>query len=207
MTAADTAVRHPFTENGASSAVQQVGILALQGDVEAHGDAIRALGKEAVTVKSSLPLDQIDALILPGGESTTMMRCLHREGLLEPLKEFCLSGRPVLGTCAGAILLASDVISPVQESLGSLEITIERNGYGRQLDSFITQIEDPILGSDPLEAVFIRAPVIQNTGDEVEVLLRYEDHPILVRQGQLWAATFHPELTTDLRILSLVLGR
>jgi len=133
-----------------------------------------------------------------------MLRFLHGEGLLGPLRAAVTSGMPVLGTCAGAILLAREVRHPAQDSLGVLDVVIERNGYGRQLDSFVTRLSGPP-GLDDLEAVFIRAPVIRETGPGVEVVLRHEDQPVLVRQGPVWAATFHPELTGDPRLLRRVL--
>jgi len=185
-----------------------VGVLALQGDFAAHERSVAALGHRVRRVRTASPLDSVDALLLPGGESTTMLKFLREEGLLEPVADFCRSGRPVFGTCAGAILLASEVTSPAQESLGILDMTVERNAYGRQSDSFITRVSDvaPAAASlSGVEAVFIRAPVIRRTGPGVDVLLRHEGHPILVRQGSVYAATFHPEMTDDTRVLALVL--
>jgi 5'-phosphate synthase pdxT subunit len=184
----------------------EVGILALQGDYAAHERAVRALGHRARAVKSAEPLDEIQALLLPGGESTTMLRILEDEQLVEPLAAWCRSGRPVLGTCAGAILLAKEVTGPRQASLGIVDMDIERNAYGRQLDSFVATIEDAPAELVGFEAVFIRAPVIRRTGEGVEVLMRHGGHPVLVRQGPVHAATFHPEMTTDLRVLQLVLA-
>ena len=183
-----------------------VGVLALQGDFAAHERAVAALGHRVRQVKTAAPLASLDALLLPGGESTTMLKFLEGEGLLAPLADFCRSGRPVFGTCAGAILLAKEVTSPAQVSLGIVDMSIERNAYGRQIDSFITRIEDaepPLRG---VEAVFIRAPRIRRTGPGVEVLMRHQGDPILVRQGPVYAATFHPEMTEDTRVLSVVLG-
>jgi len=183
-----------------------VGVLALQGDFAAHERAAAALGHRSRQVKTAEQLLELDALLLPGGESTTMLKFLQGEGLWEPLGEFCRSGRPVLGTCAGAILLAREVSAPAQPSLGVLDIAVERNAYGRQLDSFIATLSDAPPPFAGLTAVFIRAPVIQRTGPGVEVVLRHDGHAILVRQGPVWAATFHPEMTDDLRVLDAVLA-
>ncbi len=182
-----------------------VGVLALQGDFEAHARAVLALGHEPCAVKTAADLAGTDALVLPGGESSTMLKLLREERLFEPLREACTSGRPVLGTCAGAILLARSVTNPDQESLGVLDIAVERNGYGRQRDSFITELPPGALGGGPLEAVFIRAPVIRETGPEVEVVLEHDGRPVLVRRGAVWAATFHPEMSGDVRVLEAVL--
>ncbi len=181
-----------------------VGVLAIQGDYAAHQRALSALGRESVRVKTPAHLEGVDALILPGGESTTMLKLLENEALFEPLAAACRSGMPVLGTCAGAILLAKHVSNPEQSSLGVLDISVERNAYGRQLDSFVTTLSSD--GSfDGVEAVFIRAPVIRSTGPDVEIVLEHEGDPVLVRCGPVWAATFHPEMTSDTRILSAVL--
>ena len=182
-----------------------VGVLALQGDFAAHERAVAALGHRVRQVKSADTLTALDALLLPGGESTTMLKLLRDEGLWQPLADFCRSGRPVLGTCAGAILLAREVTAPAQESLGILDITVERNAYGRQVDSFITKLEDGPPALRNLEAVFIRAPVIRRTGAGVDVILRHGGHPVLVRQGSVCAATFHPEMTDDPRVLRFAL--
>jgi len=186
--------------------VAEVGVLALQGDYEAHARALAALGHRARLVKRPAHLDGAAALVLPGGESSSMLRLLATEELTEPLTAFCRSGRPVFGTCAGAILLAQRVTSPAQRSLGLLDIDIERNAYGRQQDSFVAPLrsDDPAL--DGVEGVFIRAPVIRRTGPEVEVLASHDGLPVLVRQGPIWAASFHPEMTDDARVLSTVLA-
>ena len=182
-----------------------VGILAIQGDFEAHSKAVLALGHTPRPIKTANDLSTADALVLPGGESSTILKLLLDEGLFEPLREACTSGRPVLGTCAGAILLARAVTGPAQESLNVLDMEIERNGYGRQRDSFVTSVMPGTLGGPEMEAVFIRAPLIRNTGPEVDVLVEHEGHPILVRQGPVWAATFHPEMSSDTRVLAAVL--
>ncbi len=177
---------------------KKIGVLALQGDFEAHEKALTRAGAEPVQVRSSVDLGRIDGLIIPGGESSTMLKLLAEEKLLEPLREF---GRehPIFGTCAGAILLASDVVNPPQASLGLMDIDVERNAYGRQLDSRIARLNPAGLEGD-LEAVFIRAPIIRRVGSQVNVLATYQGDPVLVEQGRHLVATFHPELTDDPRI-------
>jgi 5'-phosphate synthase pdxT subunit len=186
----------------------RIGVLALQGDYEAHRKAVERAGAEAVEVRTSVELDSVDGLILPGGESTTMLKLLHAEGLYGRLAEFGKT-KPIFGTCAGAILLARDVVSPMQESLGLMDLTVERNGYGRQLDSRIVTLEPEadsgVKGS--VEAVFIRAPIIREAGPAVRILMRYQDRPVLVEQGHHMVATFHPELTSDPRIHERFLNR
>jgi 5'-phosphate synthase pdxT subunit len=176
--------------------VPKIGVLALQGDFEAHRKAIERAGGEAVEVRTAADLEAVDGLILPGGESTTMLKLLHAENLFEPLRDFGKT-KPIFGTCAGAILLATEVVNPAQESLGLMDATVERNGYGRQIDSRIAEIE---LEGKPAEAVFIRAPIIRQVGPAARVLARYLDHPVLIEQGRHLAATFHPELSSDDRI-------
>jgi 5'-phosphate synthase pdxT subunit len=173
-----------------------IGVLALQGDFEAHRRALERVGASAVEVRSEADLDRIDGLIIPGGESTTILKLLNEEKLFTPLKRFGAE-KPIFGTCAGAILLAKHVINPEQEALGLMDLMVERNAYGRQIDSRIVQLT---LDGLPLEAVFIRAPIIRRTGDETRVLITYLHDPVLVEQGKHMAATFHPELTTDSRI-------
>jgi 5'-phosphate synthase pdxT subunit len=181
--------------------VNTVGILALQGDFERHRAAVERAGGRAVEVRSAAEMDACGALILPGGESTTMLRLLEAEGLTEPLRRFAQS-KPVFGTCAGAILLAREVTHPVQPSLGLIDISVERNAYGRQIDSRIARIETR---GGEMEAVFIRAPIIRRTGPGVEVLATYQGDPVWVRQGRHMVTTFHPELTEDPRIHRLFL--
>jgi 5'-phosphate synthase pdxT subunit len=173
-----------------------IGILALQGDFEAHKRALEGAGADVIEVRTKQDLGKIDGLVIPGGESTTMLKLLKEENLFEPVRNFG-AAKPVFGTCAGTILLASDVLHPQQEALGLMDMTVERNAYGRQIDSRIAKLD---LGSKPLEAVFIRAPIIRRTGSAVQVLLKYMDAPVLVEQGRHMAATFHPELTHDYRI-------
>jgi len=184
-----------------------IGVLAIQGDFAAHGRMLDKLSVSWCEVKNPNQLKNIKGLIIPGGESTTMLKFLSGEGFINPLKEFARWGG-IFGTCAGAILLAHQVSNPTQESLSLIDISIERNGYGRQVNSFIDSADNEKFGLPQLETVFIRAPVIQRVGNDVEILALHRNHPILVRQGRHLAATFHPELTNDLRahqhFLSLV---
>ena len=173
-----------------------VGVLALQGDYERHVRALESAGAHAVEVRTVAELDATDGLVLPGGESTTMLKLLHREGLFEPLKAFGQT-KPIFGTCAGAILLATHVTSPEQESLGLMDIGVQRNAYGRQLDSRVVTLPSEL---GDLEAVFIRAPIIRSVGPEVKVLATYNNDPVLAEQGRHLVATFHPELTADPRV-------
>lgn len=181
--------------------MKTAGVLALQGDFERHRAAVERAGGRAIEVRTAAQMEQCDALILPGGESTTMLRLLEAEGLTAPLQRFAQS-KPVFGTCAGAILLAREVTHPVQPSLGLIDIAVERNAYGRQIDSRIARIQTR--GGD-MEAVFIRAPIIRRTGPGVEVLATYLGNPVWVRQGPHMATTFHPELTGDPSIHRLFL--
>lgn len=170
----------------------KIGVLALQGDFEAHCNALREWSAEPVEVRTSDDLQKIDGLIIPGGESTTMLKLLDEEQLFEPLLSFG-ERRPIFGTCAGAILLAKEVTNPAQRSLGLMDISVQRNGYGRQIDSRVVNIA---LDGRTTEAVFIRAPVIRRTGPGARVLATYLDAPVLVEEGRHMAATFHPELGT-----------
>jgi 5'-phosphate synthase pdxT subunit len=187
------------------SAKKKIGVLALQGDFEAHAKAVARAGAEPVEVRSAEDLQRVDGLIIPGGESTTMWKLLEEEKLLEPLREFG-SRRPIFGTCAGAILLASGVSNPPQPSLGLMDIDVERNGYGRQLDSRIANLQPEGLSGD-LEAVFIRAPIIRRVGGGAKVLASYHGDPVLVEQGHHLVATFHPELTNDPRVHLMFLDK
>jgi 5'-phosphate synthase pdxT subunit len=183
-----------------------VGILAIQGDVEAHARALERVGAEPTPVRGEKDLDGLVALVLPGGESTAIAKGLERLGLYEPLREFARSGRPVLGTCAGAILLARDVENHPVPTLGLLDVIAVRNAYGTQVDSFAALADaSPGAGLEGLRCVFIRAPRLRRPGPEVEVLARVEGWPVLVRQGNVLAATFHPELTRDPRVHALLL--
>jgi pyridoxal 5'-phosphate synthase pdxT subunit len=186
-----------------SSLSPSIGVLALQGDFEAHRKAVAAAGLDAREVRTSAELRSADALVLPGGESTTMWKLMEGTGLVEAIRELAASGRPVLATCAGAILLSRRITNPDREGLGLLDVTTVRNAYGRQLDSAVVQLSDldrAALGAEPLEAVFIRAPRFRDLGPRVEVLARRDGDPVLVRAGNLLAATFHPELAADDRI-------
>ena len=187
-----------------------VGVLALQGAFEAHATMLRSLGADPVLIRRPDQLlhpdgsPRVDGLILPGGESSTFLRHLERDGFFDILNTF-VRQTPTFGTCAGCILLATDVTSPAQRSFAALDITVERNAYGRQLESTILR-EPSTLSPDPIEMVFIRAPRITRTGSEVEILASRDGDPVLVRQGNLLAATFHPELSTDTRVHALFLS-
>lgn len=178
-----------------------IGVLALQGAYDAHARALSTCGAESRLVRRPDELDGLDGLIIPGGESSTFLKHLERDGFFDVLHAFVRS-TPTFGTCAGAILLATEVSNPHQASLAALDIAIERNAYGRQIDSSIVT-EPTKLPGGPLEMVFIRAPRITRTGAGVEVLARREGAPVLVRQGRLLAATFHPELSAGLRVHQL----
>jgi pyridoxal 5'-phosphate synthase pdxT subunit len=174
----------------------KIGILAIQGDYEAHARMLERLGVEYTYVRVPGDLVGLNGIILPGGESTTHLKVLTEEGLFDALKQFAKDGGAFFGTCAGAILLARTVHGPPQDSLGLLDISILRNGYGRQLASDV-RMGPTKLHKDPLEMVFIRAPIIESVGKGIEVLAEDAGHPVLVQQGRIMASTFHPELTTD----------
>jgi 5'-phosphate synthase pdxT subunit len=178
----------------------KVGVLALQGAFREHREALDALGVESVDVRAPEDLGAVDALILPGGESTTMLHLLRSSELLAPVAARVRAGTPALGTCAGLILLATDVVDgrADQESFGALDVSVRRNAYGRQLESFEADLDIERIGSFP--GVFIRAPRIERVGPLVSVLASYAGHPVLVRQGGVWGASFHPELSGDLRL-------
>ncbi len=187
----------------------KIGILALQGDFEAHGRALARAGADPLEVRGAQDLDAVDGLVIPGGESTTMLKLLREESLFDALRSFG-ERKPVFGTCAGAILLASEVSHPAQESLALMDIGVERNAYGRQVDSRITHLEPAEksrLTDEDIEAVFIRAPIIRRVGKEAHVLAKYQDDPVLVEQGRHLVATFHPELTADPRVHQLFLEK
>ncbi|HSB08762.1 MAG TPA: pyridoxal 5'-phosphate synthase glutaminase subunit PdxT [Blastocatellia bacterium] len=181
-----------------------VGVLAIQGDFAAHAHALKSAGADAVEVRRANQLAAIDGLVIPGGESTTMIKFIEEENLREPIIAFATAGYPVFGTCAGAILLARTVYNPPQASLGLIDIAVERNAYGRQVDSFIAEA-DVIFDAGPLESVFIRAPRIKQIGPGIEVLATLNNEPVLVRGGDVMVATFHPELTRDRRVHRLFL--
>jgi pyridoxal 5'-phosphate synthase pdxT subunit len=175
-----------------------IGVLAIQGDYQAHKARLEQLGTDVVLVRKPEQLDFIDAIVIPGGESSTFLNFLSERGFLEKLREFVRT-KPTFGTCAGAILLAKNVENPPQESLGALDIRIRRNAYGRQIDSSIREAQTRLEGG-PLEMVFIRAPKIVATGKNVQVLASAGDDPVLIREGNIMAATFHPELSPDTRV-------
>ena len=191
--------------------MKKVGVLALQGDFEAHSRALARVGAEPVLARTASDLGDLDGLVIPGGESTTMLKLMNAESMIRPLVEF---GRehPIFGTCAGAILLASEVTHPPQQSLGLMDLTVERNAYGRQIDSRVAQIT-PETGftqrteSGDLEAIFIRAPIIRRIGANATVLASYEGDPVLVEQGRHLVATFHPELGSDSRVHELFISK
>jgi pyridoxal 5'-phosphate synthase pdxT subunit len=176
----------------------RIGVLAIQGDFEAHADALREAGAIAVLVRKPEQLADVDGLVIPGGESTTFLKFLERDGFLTALQTFVRS-KPTFGTCAGCILLAKEVVHPSQQSLGVLDATVERNAYGRQIDSVIETAETKLKGG-PLEMVYIRAPRIVKTGPDVQVLAERDGFPVLIEQGKILAATFHPELSSDRRV-------
>lgn len=175
----------------------KIGVLALQGDFDAHRRRLEELGTEVVLVRKPEQLDEIDGLVIPGGESSTFLKLLGEQGF-QKLSDF-VHTKPTFGTCAGAILLANKVENPQQTGLNAIDMTIRRNAYGRQVDSSIVEAATS-LGGDPLEMVFIRAPRIESVGDGVEVLAKRDGDPVLVREGNVMAATFHPELSEDSRV-------
>ena len=179
----------------------KIGVLGLQGDVREHERALRASGADPVIVKLPHQLADVDALVMPGGESTTIGKLLDRFELLEPLRERAAKGMPLYGTCAGAILMARRIVGghEVPQRVPVLDVGIRRNAYGRQVDSFEADLDIETL-DQPFRAVFIRAPVIEEAGPDVDVLAKVDDKPVLVRQGRLLASTFHPEMTDDTRI-------
>jgi 5'-phosphate synthase pdxT subunit len=179
----------------------RVGILAIQGDVAAHARALARAGAEACEVRTEKDLDDLDALVLPGGESTTISKGMARLGLYAPLRERIGAGMPVLGTCAGAILLARQVENRPVETLGLIDVIAVRNAYGTQVDSFASEVDSGAArGFEGLRCLFIRAPRLRRPGEEVEVLARVDGEPVLVQEGHVLAATFHPELTQDPRV-------
>lgn len=182
----------------------RVGVLALQGDFREHAALLEGMGHEAVLVRKADELSGLQALILPGGESTTIGKLADRYGLLEPLRTAIRGGLPTLGTCAGLIFLASGTTGNRQIHLGVLDVVVERNAFGPQVDSF--EAELAVAGmAEPLHAVFIRAPVVAKVGTEVEVLASVGDDPVMVRHGNIVATSFHPELTGETRVHELML--
>ena len=183
----------------------KIGVLALQGAVKEHIQQIKLLGHETVAVKTSDDLRGIDGLILPGGESTTIGKMLERNDLLEPIKAMAQQGVPMFGTCAGLILLAKKIRNSKTPHLSLMDVEVERNSFGRQVDSFEVPLSIPSIG-DEITAVFIRAPHIVSIGEHVEILATYEERIVLARDGQFLGCSFHPELTDDVRILEFFIG-
>jgi pyridoxal 5'-phosphate synthase pdxT subunit len=185
--------------SGPEDAPRVVGILALQGGFEAHAKIVRSLGAQPREIRTAADLEGVDALIIPGGESTVMTLGIEREGLGEPLRRLVGAGTPVLGTCAGMIMLDRD-------HLGVLDVRSRRNAFGRQLRSFEAELEFDGIGGEPVHAVFIRAPWIDQHGDRVQVLAAVDGHPVAVRQDNVIAVAFHPELAGETRLHELLLG-
>lgn len=176
----------------------RIGVLALQGDFALHARALEKCGAEAVEVRKPAELDDVEGLIIPGGESTTLLKLMDAWDFVPAIQKFHAGGKPIFGTCAGLIILAREVESPRQVSLGLIDVTVERNAYGRQRESFeASGVATLDAGSTPLEMVFIRAPRIRRVGPSVEVLAEHGGEPVMARQGQVLVATFHPELTDD----------
>ena len=183
----------------------KIGVLALQGAFAEHVAVLRSIGVEPVEVRLPAQLDDIDGLVLPGGESTTMRRLIDRWGMRQPILDLAASGRPVFGTCAGMIILATEIAGGEEPVLALLDVTVERNAFGRQLDSFETDLAVPLLGDQPVHGVFIRAPVIERVGPEVDVMATLDDGRIVaVRQRNVIATAFHPELAGETRFHRLV---
>ncbi len=187
-----------------TSSAPRVGVLALQGDFREHLAAVAELGAEGSEVRVPHDLETVDALIIPGGESTTIGRLATLYGMIEPLRKHIEHGMPTLGTCAGMIFLASSVTDGDQPLIGALAASVERNAFGRQNESFEIDLDVEGL-DDPVKAVFIRAPLIEKVGDAVEVLASYRGRPVFVRQANVMATSFHPELTQDRRIHQMLL--
>lgn len=197
-----SALRCQVAPPGGSPPVVKVGVLALQGAFTAHARCLRALGAEPVEVRTPDELEEVDALVLPGGESTTMSMLLESSGLFDPLAQRLADGLPTLGTCAGMILLGAEILDgrPDQRCFGTVDISVRRNAFGRQVDSFEADLPVEELPGAPFPAVFIRAPFVERAGDDVDVLATVDGHPVLCRQGAVTVAAFHPELSPDLRL-------
>ena len=184
----------------------RIGVLALQGAFIEHIDILQRLGVEAVPVRLPAELDGLDGLIIPGGESTTMLKLMEREGLEDAIRGFHARGGAVFGTCAGLILLAREVTEPDQRSLGLLDLRAERNAFGRQIDSFEADLDVSGVAGGPMRAVFIRAPVVERAGENVDVVATFDGAPVVCRQGSVLVSSFHPELTGDDRLHQLFLS-
>jgi 5'-phosphate synthase pdxT subunit len=186
----------------AEPAAPRIGVLALQGDVREHLAALAAVGADAVSVRRPAELAEVDGLVIPGGESTTMSKLAVLFGLLEPLRERIRTGMPAYGSCAGMIMLADKILDPRsgQETIGGIDMIVRRNAFGRQNESFEAALEMTGVAGGPVEGVFIRAPWVESTGARTEILAEYDGHPVAVRQDRLLATAFHPELTGDTRV-------
>jgi pyridoxal 5'-phosphate synthase pdxT subunit len=183
----------------------KIGVLALQGAFSEHIDVLRQIGVEGVRVRLPEDLEGIGGLIVPGGESTTMRKLIHRWGLREPILDLARQGAPIFGTCAGMIVLAREIVDGDEPVLPLLDVAVRRNAFGRQLDSFEADIDVPVLGSSPVHGVFIRAPIVERVGEDADVLARLEDgRPVAVRQRNVIATAFHPELAGETRFHRLV---
>jgi 5'-phosphate synthase pdxT subunit len=183
----------------------RIGVLALQGAFIEHLQVLRQLGVEAVPVRLPSDLDGVSGLVFPGGESTTMRKLIHRWGLRDPILDLAREGAPMLGTCAGMILLSKQIVDGDEPVLPLLDVSIKRNAFGRQLDSFEADLDVPMLGDTPVHAVFIRAPVVEHVGDDVDVMARLDDgRPVAVRQRNVLATAFHPELSGETRFHRLL---
>ena len=183
----------------------RVGVLSFQGDFARHAARLEELGADVVSVRTPEAVDQIDGLVIPGGESTTIGKLMDRFGLLDAVRSGVERGLSLFGTCAGAILLAKEIRGSGQPRLGLMDMEVERNAYGRQVDSFEASFSSEVFSGEPLRGVFIRAPIIRSVRESVEIIATYEELPVVVRQGKLLAATFHPELTEDSRLHSYFL--
>ncbi|AEF92916.1 Glutamine amidotransferase subunit pdxT [Desulfotomaculum nigrificans CO-1-SRB] len=177
-----------------------IGVLALQGAFIEHQKALANCGVESIQVRKPEQLEEIKGLIIPGGESTTMGKLMHQFDLFEPILNLAHKGVPIFGTCAGMIMLAKDIVGSNQPRLGLMDIAVERNAFGRQVESFEVDLNVPELGEEPLRAIFIRAPYIKSASSNVQVMATFQDKIVLARQGKFLAAAFHPELTNDLRL-------
>ncbi len=203
--ASEQGILRAFGPQNEEARPQRIAVLALQGDFAAHGKRLAELGLEPFEARRPRQIEGADGLVLPGGESTTIWKFFESEPWEEALRDFAGSGRPILATCAGAIVLAREVANPKGKGLGLLDIAVERNAYGRQTDSFVGEVHAPLLGGT-LSGVFIRAPKIRRVGPGVEVLGKAGEEPVLVRQENILAATFHPELTPDTRVHAMAFG-
>jgi len=195
----------PPRESAARGTTPRIGVLAVQGDFAEHVSTLRSIGVEAVEVRLPADLEGLDGLILPGGESTTMRRLIDRWGLKQPILEFARTGAPMFGTCAGMIVLSREIADGDDPILPLLDVTVRRNAFGRQLDSFETDVPVALLGDEPVHAVFIRAPVVERTGPDVDILAQLEDGRIVaVRERNILATAFHPEVTGETRFHRLL---